>query len=290
MPRPPIDLSRKIKDILQHVLPLPYEARAPILHYQRTATDIWTSLAYIKSAVETDDRYPAVAERHLGRLYGMALVQFVETFERFLKEVAAECVDFLANFIIDDRFNVFRIQASSLASHFGTGTLGKSLCESSTWLDCGEITERFQKLLADPFQPGGKSFFLFPKQGQQPTGEQWRTESMSLIWQVRHTAVHNVGVITRSDAVKLRLLAKEKVDAPQILMPTRSDLTYLKQFIDETAILCNERIGVRLAELLTTIHGDSPNLFSAQETADRVASIFQKPLQISGILGIVPPN
>jgi hypothetical protein len=37
----------------------------------------------------------------------MALVTTVETFERFLKEVASECVDCLADFIVDDRFNVF---------------------------------------------------------------------------------------------------------------------------------------------------------------------------------------
>ncbi len=36
MPRPPVDLPRKIRDILQHVQPLPDEARAPILHYRRT--------------------------------------------------------------------------------------------------------------------------------------------------------------------------------------------------------------------------------------------------------------
>jgi hypothetical protein len=85
-------------------------------------------------------------DRHLRRLYGMALVSLVESFERFLKEVAAECVDCLAPFVVDDRFNVFAIQGSGLASHFGTGTLGKSLCESSTWLDCEEISKRFRKL------------------------------------------------------------------------------------------------------------------------------------------------
>ena len=74
----------------------------------------------------------------------MALVILVEAFERFLKEVAAECVDCLANFIVDDRFNAFKIQGSGLASHFGSGTLGKSLCESSTWLDCEEINDRFR--------------------------------------------------------------------------------------------------------------------------------------------------
>src|SRR5262249_15338453 len=69
-------------------------------------------------------------------MYGMALVNFVENFERFLKELAAECVDCLAPFVAEDRFNVFEIQATALASHFATDTIGKSLCESATWLDC----------------------------------------------------------------------------------------------------------------------------------------------------------
>src|SRR5947209_8786787 len=126
MPRPPIDLVRKIKDILQHSQPLPEEVRAPILHYRRTGADIWNSLAYVEGAFEQGDRYPVVVERHLGRLYGMALVNLIETFERFLKELAAECVDSLANFVVDDRFNAFRIQGANLAAHFGSQSLGKS--------------------------------------------------------------------------------------------------------------------------------------------------------------------
>ena len=48
MPRPPIDLARKIKDILGHVRPLPAEASAPLPHYRRTSTDTWTSLQYVE--------------------------------------------------------------------------------------------------------------------------------------------------------------------------------------------------------------------------------------------------
>jgi hypothetical protein len=110
----------------------------------------------------------------------MALVTAVETFERFLKEVAGACVDCLAEFIVDDRFNEFRLQESALASHFGTGTLGKSLCESATWLDCEEINERHHKLLADPFQVGGQFFYLFPKWNQMPAGQQSRFDLMNL--------------------------------------------------------------------------------------------------------------
>ncbi len=284
-----LSTSRKIKDILHHVQPLPDEARAPILHYRQTGTAIWSSLAYIEGAFAQGNRYPAVANSHLSRLYGMALVNLVENFERLLKEMACECVDRMANFVVDDRFNAFKIHGSGLASHFGTGTLGKSLCESATWLDCEEINDRFRKLLSDPFQAGGQ-FYLFPKQHQQPAAEAWRYEPMSVVWQLRHTAVHNVGVITQSDGVKLRLLAREAVAAPRLLAPTRDDIRYLKRFLDETAASCNTRICERLTQLLTTLHIGTPGLFVPQETANRVAESFRIEVQIAGAVGVVPAD
>jgi hypothetical protein len=111
---------------------------------------------------------------------------------------------------------------------------------------------------------------------------------MNLIWQIRHTTVHNVGVITQSDGVKLRLLAREPVTAPRVLAPTRGDLNYLKQFLDSTANSCNKRIGERLAALLTAIHVATPALFVPQGKADKVASIFRLPLQVAGATGAVP--
>ncbi len=97
----------------------------------------------------------------------MILVNLVETFERYLKEVAAACVDHLARYVLDDRFNAFRIQGSALAAHFGTDTLGRSLCESATWLDCDEVNERFRRLLSRRFESG--DFFLFPS-SRRPSG------------------------------------------------------------------------------------------------------------------------
>jgi hypothetical protein len=113
---------------------------------------------------------------------------------------------------------------------------------------------------------------------------------MNLIRQLRHTVVHNVGIITRSDAVKLRLWAKENVDAPRILVPARNDINYLKRFLDETASLCNQRVGDRLAQLLTAIF--TPTLASPtpQVMADRVASIFRLPLHVGPAVGVVPPD
>ena len=92
MPRPPIDLARKIKDILLHTEPLPDEAKSPILHYGRTGTDIWNALGYIEKALGGPGLYRAVGDRHLRQLYGMALVHLVEAFERFLKEALLQSV------------------------------------------------------------------------------------------------------------------------------------------------------------------------------------------------------
>jgi len=248
MPRPPIDLARKVKDVAQHVQPLPPEAATPLAHYRRTSTDLWNSIQYVEQAFTQPGLYRAVAERHLARIGSMVLMNLIENFERFLKESAAACVDTLVNYVLDDRLNIFSIQGSGLASHFGTATLGKSLCESGTWLNCEEINARFRKLLSDPFQQGG-SFHLFPNANQQPNDDRWRFPVLGLIWQMRHTIVHNVGVITLSDAVKMQLWAREPVQAPRVLSPTRDDLRYVKRFLDESAEVCNRRIGERLAEL-----------------------------------------
>jgi hypothetical protein len=157
----------------------------------------------------------------------MALVNLVETFERFLKEAVSECVDCLGGLIIDDPFNAFRVQGAALASHFGSESTSKALCESATWLDCRQINDRFRQLLADPFEAG--DFYVFPKSGsQQPVAQQWRHPFVSIVWQLRHTAVHNVGIITKRDAIKLRVLAKVKADAPRVLAPAKNDLRWLR--------------------------------------------------------------
>jgi hypothetical protein len=132
------------------------------------------------------------------------------------------------------------------------------------------------------------TFYLFPKAGQQPAAEQWRYETLSIVWQIRHSVVHNVGVITRSDAIKLRLLTKQAVESPRTLAPTRDDLRYLKRFLDETAERCNRRVGDRLAELLTTIHADDPGLFDPRTVANEISRSFGTALEVGGVLGVAP--
>lgn len=288
MPRPPINLTQKLKGILKHVEALPPEADAPLSHYQRSGTDCWNLLQYTERNLgRLRSLKPVVLGRYLTRLNGMILVNLIETLERYLKETAAACIDLLGAYVLDNRFDSFRVQGSALAVHFGTDTLGRALCESSTWLDTGSVNNRFKALLADPFEEG--KFVLFPNGKKDPPADRDRCEALEVVWQLRHTVVHNVGVITPSDAVKFRLLVKEAVESPRLLVPTRDDIRYLKRFLDETAETCNSRIGKRVAEVLTAIHGWDSTLFVPQEAADRVTKLFGFVLVVAGASGILPP-
>jgi hypothetical protein len=183
MSRSPIDLAQKIREMIAHVDPLPPEAGAPLTHYDHSIGDMWNLLQYFERNLKRLPLQTDALRMHMARLHGMILVNLTETFERYLKEVAAACVDCLAQYVLDDRFNAFRVQGSALAAHFGTETIGRSLCESAIWLDCEEINDRFRKLLADPFQKDGR-FHLFPRQGQEPAAERWRNETLSIVWQL----------------------------------------------------------------------------------------------------------
>lgn len=282
MPRPPIDLATKVCEIVQHVEALPAEAQYPLSHYNYSSTNLWNLRLYFVKKIKGGGSYPTVAARHLAGLDRMLLVNQIETFERFLKEIAAVCVDHLAKCVLDDRFDAFAVKGSLLAAHFEADTLGKSLCESEVWLDCDSINKRFRRLLADPFDQSKGHFYLFPNKGQQPQDEQFRYPIVAIIWQLRHAIIHNVGVITQSDAAKLRLLVRGPVESPRLLNPTRDDLRYVKRFLDETAQKANERVGLRLAELLTLLHAENPTLFLPQEKAADLKGQFDLPLTVAG--------
>ena len=66
-------------------------------------------------------------------------------------------------------------------------------------------------------------------------------------------------------------------------------MRYLRQFLDEIAAGCNDRIGLRLAELLTTIYADNPILFAPREMADRLTQKFGTILTVANIPGTPPP-
>jgi hypothetical protein len=280
--RPPQDLDARVRLIPQHVVPLPIEAEVPRLHYERSANDFWNLLLYFERNLEKVKTYRAPFERHFGRLRSMVLLGLVEAFERFLKEMAAACIDHVGDLVLDDRLKVFDIKGNVLAAHFAGGSLGKSTCEPLTWVDCKEVNDRFRKILANPFQDG--NFYVFPQQpGQQPAALAGRFELVSLIWQLRHTIVHNAGVITTSDAMKFTRLTRQKVEGPRVLWPRRGDVWYVKLFLDETVEKINEEISRRLAELLTILHGSDPNLFQPDDRAQNLANLFRLPVQVAGV-------
>jgi len=285
MPRPQVDLRKKISEVLQHVDLLPEAAEYPLPHYKRSVTDVWNLRDYLHRKIKGTSFYEKVANAHMTALDQMVLVNLIEAFERFLKETAAVCADHLVKRVLDDRFDEFQIRGSLLAAHFGADSVGKSLCESSTWLDCDSINRRFRRLLADPFDPQKGDFYVFPGKKQEPGAERFRYDIISLLWQVRHTIVHNVGVVTQSDAIKFRLLVGRSVQAPRVLTPTREDVRYVKRFLDETAARVNQRVGERLAELLTTLHSENLDLFQPSEEAGLVAEDFGIAVDIAGAHG-----
>jgi hypothetical protein len=223
----------------------------------------------------------------------MLIVNFIEAFERFLKEIAAVCVNHLAARVLDDRFDKLdQTKGGLLAVHFGAESVGRALCESSTWLDCDEVNHRFRRLLSDPFDADKGKFWVFPaKKEHEPKAEKFRYSVMNLLWQLRHTIVHNLGQITQSDAVKFRLLARQQVEAPRLLVPTRDDVRYVKRFLDESADNINFRIMKRLAELLTALHADNPHLFDPQKVANKLTEDFGiHGVEVAGVEAELPPS
>src|SRR5262245_19020916 len=103
MARERTDPGRRIKDILRHVGPMPAEAAAPLLHYDRAVKDLWGMLEYVERKIGREGLRPATLLRHMTQIYRLLLLQSVEALERFLKELAAVCVDHLAGIVLDKR-------------------------------------------------------------------------------------------------------------------------------------------------------------------------------------------
>ncbi len=278
MPRKTTDLPARIVEVLDHLGRMPPEADAPIDHYVLASNSSVNMRRYIMQKLESTGHYPAVRDRHFVSLNNMVLVNLIQSFERFIKDLAAVCVDHLFDRTIDGRFDEPQVRGSSLAAHFAGSSPGKALCESGTWLDCKGINERFKDYLRHPtnvhsifhvFAPGSDTFRI-----------------MSLIWQLRHTVVHNVGVLTRSDAAKLRLLAKKQLPSPRILLTTSDDLRFLQAYLDTQAKDINKRAGERLADILTIILGSDPTLFAPQDEANAISRKFGFPLTVAGAVGL----
>ena len=284
MPRPKIDYGIYVKRIPTHTSPLPPESAFPISHYVRSASDSWNLLLYIERNIDEQKVYGVALARHRQTLSVMVLLSLVEAFERFMKELAALCINEVGNLILDDRLEVFRPDGSRIASHFGVSTLGKCLCESLTWCDCEQCNDRFRRTLANPHDKNKGDFYVFPKTpGQHPATLGGKYDLMEIIWQLRHAIVHNRGILTASDARKLRVMCRLAVVGPAKLDPKKSDVWYVKNFLDETAEKINEEVASRLANLLSRLHADDPGLFDAAEKAQQLADAFQRAVTIGGV-------
>lgn len=240
----------------------------------------------IDDHIDRSDVYEAVYDRHLGHLRRMILAELTESFERFLKELASVCIDFLAPYVADDRFDQFAMKRSEQIAAFVTSnSVGKALCESDTWLNNKTINDRFRALLKTPF--GDDWEFLFPAANQKPAAERDRAATLAIIWQIRHNLAHNVGVLTHSDAMKFRILLKQPVTADRRLSPSTEDLRYVKRFLSETATHTNQRVGTRLARLMDSLHVADPTIFDAQTTADRISRQLGFAITINGLTGVI---
>jgi len=280
MPAPPIDHQRWIIQIPQHTEPLPEESAAPLLHYERSVNDYYNLVIYVDRNLRRVNIRQASADAHLRRLNGMTLLSLIGTFERFLKETAAACIDHVGPCVLDDRLNVFTVKGDALAAHFQYDSLGRSLAESQVWLNCDEINRRFQRLLADPFQVDRPQFSLFPRGDRHTT--------VSTLFQLRHSIVHNAGILTRSDATRLRLLTRRDVPGPVVLSPRQADVWYVKLFLDEVARDINAQVQSRLETLLTTLLQADPGLFSPPDKAREIAELFRLQSTIDGQVAMPP--
>lgn len=157
---PKLDLKKWIRKIPEHSEPLPLESTTPIEHYRRGANDAYNLLQYFDRLAAAKNVYAGPQKRHRSHLAALTLVALIESFERFLKELAAACVDNVASITLDDRLAGLSMNSRSVAAHFDEETLGRALCEANTWLDTALTTTRFGKLLASHFQSA--SFQIFP--------------------------------------------------------------------------------------------------------------------------------
>ena len=89
-------------------------------------------------------------------------------------------------------------------------------------------------------------------------------------------------MITKSDAVKLRLLTKKPVSAPKRLRLRHGDVAYTKSFLDDLATWSNDRVAKRLSDVLTAIRQGDAGLFDAVEMASRLAAAFKVPITVDG--------
>jgi len=281
MAMPTVDYKQEILNAISNSTDLPSESSSPLEHYRRSANDAWNLVVYVKRNVSKVNHYPKSFDGHRGRLHAMCLANMVGAFERFLKELAVVCVNNLRDFSLDARLDEFSLKGSVVAAHFNTQSVGNALCEADTWLNLETVNNKFRKLLADPFIPG--SFYVFPMTTQQ--GEQDevdRSQLIPAIFQLRHTLVHNLGVITESDATKLRRILQSPIQGNKVLRPSSWNVLQVKKVLDAAAKNINSRVAIRLAELLQKMHQENYLNLDPASKAQELATLFGATVTISG--------
>jgi hypothetical protein len=239
---------------------------------------------YIEDHISQGSYYQAIKAKHMGHLRRLILANLIETFERFIKELAAICIDQLSAFVTDDRYNAFTAKGNEIIAHFEAGSIGKALCESDTWLNNDVINTRFRKLLAPASKDSWEEYLLPARnqgQGHSIDDQRKRAAILAILWQVRHNLTHNSGVLTGSDSMKLKVLTRRHVEKGRVLVPTEEDLRYVKRFFSETADDINMRVGTQLAILLGAIHAESPSLIDPATKAQELADIFALPMTVA---------
>jgi hypothetical protein len=282
--RPPIDLGKKIRDMLSHTEELGSESQSPIAHYRRAVNANFSLIDYIERHLSEHSYYEAIKAKHMAHLRRLVLANLIETFERFVKDLAAVCIDQLSEFVTDDRYNEFSAKGNEVIAHFDAGSIGKALCESDTWLSNDVINKRFRKLLAPSDKDVWDEFLLPAKnqgKGASKEDQEKRAATLAILWQVRHNLTHNSGVLTGSDTMKLRVLARRAVETGRVLVPAEPDLRFVKRFLTEAANDINCRVGNQLATLLTEVHNESATLIEPQTKANDLASIFQMSIAVA---------
>lgn len=251
-------LRRRVRDIARDsTRPLDAEADVPFLHFKHGLNTTYDLTRYLaKHARLSGGARPEALEAHLCRLRALVAVGLVEAFERLLKEMLAACIDVLAPLATDDRFGKPTLSPGIMIAHFETGSVGRAVAESQMFSDSRKIREVFGQLLRDPDKTN--AWEVFPVELRDPAtppdlDELKRAELLDVVMQLRHSIVHNLGVLTKSDALKLGLMTKTVLKAPRKFWLEQTDVLSLKLFLYETAKLLNDRISDRLFDLETAL-------------------------------------
>lgn len=256
-------------------------AETPIQHFEYDSAHAQQIVAYLTRIGRKTAVYPKGFNRHLKAVSSLAFFQMVAAFERFLKDVAAVCVDELAPLCSDDRLSDFKIAGEDAAPHVLDQTIGRALCETQLWHNLKSINDRYRKILStEPnTSPALPPFNLFDDPHSTLRKE---TLTLKVMFQIRHTIAHNLGTLTRSDAGKLQRLLGERVDSPKELDIESKHVLYLRQFLSPLAKEINLAVADRLGKVLTQFQNTFPSLIDHVARSKALSNLFQVSFTIAG--------